>query len=41
MSKIKEVRSRTGVGFGDCKKALDDAGDDIEKAIEILSLIHI
>ena len=36
MSKIKEVRSRTGVGFGDCKKALDDAGDDIEKAIEII-----
>ena len=36
MSKIKEVRSRTGVGFGDCKKALDAAGDDIEKAIEII-----
>ena len=36
MSKIKEVRSRTGGGFGDCKKALDDAGDDIEKAIEII-----
>ena len=36
MSNIKEVRSRTGVGFGDCKKALDDAGDDIEKAIEII-----
>ena len=38
MSKIKEVRSRTGVGFGDCKKALDDAGDDIEKAIEIIRM---
>ena len=36
MGKIKEVRSRTGVGFGDCKKALEDAGDDIEKAIEII-----
>ena len=36
MAKIKEVRSRTGVGFGDCKKALADAGDDIDKAIEII-----
>ena len=36
MVKIKEVRSRTGVGFGDCKKALEDAGDDIDKAIEII-----
>ncbi len=36
MGKIKEVRSRTGVGFGDCKKALEDAGDDIDKAIEII-----
>ena len=36
MVKIKEVRSRTGVGFGDCKKALEDARDDIDKAIEII-----
>jgi len=36
MVKIKEVRSRTGVGFGDCKKALEDASDDIDKAIEII-----
>ena len=36
MAKIKEVRSRIGVGFGDCKKALEDAGDDIDKAIEII-----
>ncbi len=36
MAKIKEVRSRTGVGFGDCKKALEDARDDIDKAIEII-----
>ena len=36
MGKIKEVRSRTGVGFGDCKKALEDARDDIDKAIEII-----
>ena len=36
MAKIKEVRARTGVGFGDCKKALDEAGDDIDKAIEFI-----
>ena len=36
MVNIKEVRSRTGVGFGDCRKALEDAGDDIDKAIEII-----
>ena len=36
MVNIKEVRSRTGVGFGDCKKALEDAGYDIDKAIEII-----
>ena len=36
MAKVKEVRARTGVGFGDCKKALDEAGDDIDKAIEII-----
>ncbi|MEC9239873.1 MAG: translation elongation factor Ts [Pseudomonadota bacterium] len=36
MAKIKEVRSRTGVGSGDCKKALEDARDDIDKAIEII-----
>ena len=36
MVNIKEVRSRTGVGFGDCKKALEDARDDIDKAIEII-----
>ena len=36
MAKVKEVRARTGVGFGDCKKALEQAGDDIEAAIDII-----
>lgn len=36
MEKIKELREKTGVGIVDCKKALAQAGDDIEKAIEIL-----
>lgn len=33
---VKELRDRTGVGMGKCKKALDEAGGDIEKAIEEL-----
>jgi len=36
MEQIKELRERTGAGMVDCKKALDEAGNDIEKAIEIL-----
>ena len=36
MAKIKEVRERTGVGFGDCKKALEKADWDIEKALDVL-----
>ena len=33
---IKELRNRTGCGMVDCKEALAEAGDDIEKAIEVL-----
>ena len=33
---VKELRERTQAGFLDCKKALDEAGNDIEKAVEIL-----
>jgi len=33
---IKELRERTGVGMAKCKAALDEAGGDIEKAIENL-----
>lgn len=36
MDKVKELRSRTGAGIVDCKKALADAGGDVEKAIELL-----
>ena len=35
-SMVKELRDRTGVGMGKCKKALDEAGGDIEEAINIL-----
>jgi elongation factor Ts len=33
---IKDVRSITGAGMSDVKKALDEAGGDKDKAIEIL-----
>jgi len=36
MEKIKELRNKTGAGIADCKKALDESGGDIEKAVEIL-----
>lgn len=36
MELIKDLRTRTGCGVLDCKEALQEAGDDIEKAIVIL-----
>lgn len=33
---VKELRERTGAGMMDCKRALNDANGDMEKAIEIL-----
>ena len=36
MQLIKELRERTGVGFGDCKKALAEAGWEMEQAIAIV-----
>jgi elongation factor Ts len=33
---VKALRDRTGAGMMDCKKALTEAGGDVEKAIEIL-----
>ena len=33
---VKALRERTGAGMMDCKAALRDSGDDIEKAIDIL-----
>ncbi|MBM3894557.1 translation elongation factor Ts [Candidatus Dependentiae bacterium] len=33
---LKELREKTGIGMMDCKKALTEANNDIEKAIEIL-----
>jgi len=35
-AEIKELRERTGAGVLDCKKALAESGDDMEKAIDWL-----
>jgi elongation factor Ts len=34
--KVKELRERTGIGMMECKKALEEADCDAEKAVEIL-----
>ena len=33
---VKELRERTGAGMMECKKALQESGGDIERAIDIL-----
>ena len=33
---VKELRDRTNVGMMDCKKALQDASGDMEKAVDLL-----
>ena len=33
---VKELRERTGAGFMDCKRALEESGGDIDKAIALL-----
>jgi elongation factor Ts len=35
-SEVKELREKTGAGMMDCKKALEEAKDDMEQAIVIL-----
>jgi elongation factor Ts len=36
MEKVKELRQRTGAGIMDCKVALQESGDDMEKAVEYI-----
>ena len=36
LDNIKKLRELTGVGFKDCKIALDETNGDIEKSIEFL-----
>lgn len=35
-SSVKELREKTGAGIMDCKKALAEAGGDVEKAVDYL-----
>ena len=36
LEKVKQLRELTGVGFKDCKNAIDETKGDIEKSIELL-----
>ena len=36
LDKVKQLREITGVGFKDCKNAIDETNGDIEKSIELL-----
>ena len=36
LDKVKELREITGVGFKDCKNAIDETKGDIEKSVELL-----
>lgn len=36
VEKLREVRSRTGLGILDCKQALDRVGGNVEQAVEML-----
>ena len=36
LENIKKLREMTGVGFKDCKLALDDTKGDLEKSVEYL-----
>lgn len=38
IDQVKELRDITGVSVGECKKALEEAGGDFEKAKEILRI---
>jgi len=36
LEKVKQLRKITGVGYKDCKNAIDEAQGDIEKSVELL-----
>ena len=33
---VKELREKTGIGMMDCKRALEEAAGDLEKAVDVL-----
>jgi elongation factor Ts len=40
-SVVKELRARTGVGMMECKRALEETGGDMEKAVEHLRTLGV
>ena len=38
LEKVKQLREITGVGFKDCKNAIDVTKGDVEKSIELLRI---
>ena len=36
LENVKKLRELTGVGFKDCKLAIDETGGDLEKSVEFL-----
>ena len=38
LDKVKKLRELTGVGFKDCKAAIDECNGDIDKSIELLRI---
>ncbi|MBI2674173.1 MAG: translation elongation factor Ts [Candidatus Yanofskybacteria bacterium] len=36
LSKVKDLRTRTGLSFSEVKNALDEAGGDVARAMEVL-----
>ena len=41
LEKVKELREITGAGMQDCKNALKENNDDIEKSIEFLRNLEV
>ena len=36
LEKVKQLREITGIGFKDCKAAIDETNGDIEKSVDLL-----
>ena len=41
LEKVKKLREITGVGFKDCKSAIDETGGDIDKSIDLLESVVV
>ena len=41
LESVKKLREMTGVGFKDCKLAIDESNGDLEKSIEFLKTLTL